>query len=128
MREAADAPAHCLNCETELLGRFCHRCGQLRDARIRPLRALLSDVASESLSLDTRLFRTLRALLTRPGRLTDEYIAGHRAPYVTPFRLYLAISVIYFLVIALAGSGSFFFFVPSEGDGSPGAFSRCCPD
>ncbi len=86
-REAPNAAARCLNCGTELLGPFCHRCDQKREAHMLPLRALLSDVASESLSLDTRLFRTLHALLTRPGRLTNEYIARHRAPYVTPFRL-----------------------------------------
>lgn len=92
-----------------------------------PLRALLSDVASESLSLDTRLFRTLHALLTRPGRLTNEYIAGHRAPYVTPSRLYLAISVIYFLVIALTGTRSFFFFTATEGNEQAGRFIALLP-
>ena len=36
-----------------------------------------------------------------------EYLAGRRARYVRPLRLYLTLSVLYFVVVSLAGGGSF---------------------
>jgi hypothetical protein len=50
---------------------------------------------------DSRLWRTLRALLTRPGMLTREYFAGRRERYLPPIRLYLVLSVAFFLLLAL---------------------------
>ena len=38
---------------------------------------------------DTRIFRTLRYLLSSPGFLTSEYLAGRRRQYIAPLRLYL---------------------------------------
>jgi hypothetical protein len=37
-----------------------------------------------------------------PGRLTREYLEGHRARYISPVRLYLTASLVYFLVAASA--------------------------
>lgn len=50
---------------------------------------------SEWLSLDSKLLRSLRALL-RPGRLSELYLAGKRTPYLRPFRLYLLASLVLF--------------------------------
>ena len=46
---------------------------------------------------DSRLWRTLAALLLRPGYLTREFLAGRRARYLPPVRLYLVISLVFFL-------------------------------
>jgi hypothetical protein len=55
-------------------------------------------VAAEDLThADSRLWRTLAALLFRPGYLTRELLAGRRARYLPPVRLYLVISVAFFL-------------------------------
>ena len=50
---------------------------------------------------DGRIMATLRGLL-RPGFLTGEYLAGRRAHYLPPLRVYLIVSVIYFVVAAAA--------------------------
>ena len=47
---------------------------------------------------DSRLWRTLGYLLARPGRLTREFFEGRRARYLPPFRLYLVISLLFFLI------------------------------
>src|SRR5687768_18420722 len=47
---------------------------------------------------DSRLWRTLGFLLAKPGRLTREFFDGRRAAYLPPFRLYLVISVAFFLL------------------------------
>lgn len=63
--------------------------------------------ATESLThADSRLWRTLGALLLRPGFLTREFFAGRRVRYLPPVRLYLVISVLFFVVAAaLPGDG-----------------------
>ena len=38
---------------------------------------------------DSKIFRTVQALLFRPGLLTVEYLAGRRKRYVLPLRLFL---------------------------------------
>jgi Protein of unknown function (DUF3667) len=51
-----------------------------------------------------RLWRTLAALVLRPGRLTIEYLQGHKLAYVLPLRLYLTMSVVFFLALKLAAA------------------------
>ncbi|MBV8306736.1 MAG: DUF3667 domain-containing protein [Gammaproteobacteria bacterium] len=55
-------------------------------------------VAAEDLThADSRLWRTLGALLLRPGYLTRQFLEGRRARYLPPVRLYLVISLLFFL-------------------------------
>lgn len=63
--------------------------------------------AVESLThADSRLWRTLAALLLRPGFLTREFFAGRRVRYLPPVRLYLVISVLFFVVAStMPGDG-----------------------
>lgn len=42
-------------------------------------------------------------LVRRPGFLTAEFLAGRRVRYVHPLKLYLAVSLVAFLVLALSG-------------------------
>jgi hypothetical protein len=55
-------------------------------------------VAHELLHVDGAVWRTLRLLFARPGRLSLEYAAGRRRPYVNPFRLLLIAIVAYALM------------------------------
>lgn len=92
--------AQCRNCGASLDGPYCSQCGQF-DAPTDPtLRELLADAWDALTSVDGKLAASLRLLLTRPGALTVEYLAGRRARFLPPFRLYLICSVIYFLVAA----------------------------
>ena len=50
---------------------------------------------------DSRLWRTLRALLIQPGLLTQQFLAGRRASYLSPFRLYFVLSVLFFLMVSI---------------------------
>jgi hypothetical protein len=97
----ADGLAQCRNCGAELEGKYCGNCGQKVAALNPSLRDLLHDLTHEFLHLDGKIFRTTRLLLTRPGFLTREYFQGRRARYVSPIRLYLVFSVIFFATSAL---------------------------
>ena len=86
------AAAACPSCGAALAGDFCQRCGEKRPgARDLTVRHFVGDAAQELTSLDSKFFRTLWALLFRPGRLTNEWVAGRRVPYLKPLNLCLGI-------------------------------------
>ena len=94
--------AACRNCGAILHGRYCHICGQEdRDLDV-PFRELAGEWLGNFLAFDARVWRTLALLARRPGRLTVEYLAGRRARYVPPLKLYLFISLLLFLVLGLS--------------------------
>jgi len=90
----------CRNCQTPLADAFCPSCGQrdidLEQSTIK----LVSDVLKEIFDVDGRVMRTVRALFRQPGLLTSEFLAGRRRSYTSPIRLYLLISVSFFVLIA----------------------------
>lgn len=95
----------CLNCGEELRGHFCAACGQ-RSVPANPTVAeFAGDVWQELSGYDGRIAATFRNLL-QPGRLTVDYLQGRRARYLSPVRLYLIASVLYFLAAAAAPEGA----------------------
>lgn len=91
----------CTNCGAAREGRFCSVCGQNDRSYTREMGALVGELADELFQWDSRLLITLRALLLQPGLLTREFCSGRRARYVSPMRLYLIISIVFFAVLSL---------------------------
>ena len=90
----------CKNCEQPLNGGYCSNCGQ-RDIELLKFKKLIKDFFDHHLDLDSRIFRTIKYLMFRPGFLTIEYWNGRRARYVPPFKIYLLTSFLYFMVLSL---------------------------
>ena len=88
----------CLNCGTHLRGQYCGSCGQRSRGRLISLWELLTDAFGDLLEIDSRLWQTLIPMMVRPGRLTHDYLQGRRARYMPPFRMYLVLSVLFFVV------------------------------
>ena len=88
----------CLNCGTTLDGQYCGTCGQRATSRLISVWELLRDAFGDLLELDSRLWRTLIPLTIRPGQLTRDYLEGRRARFMPPFRMYLVLSIVFFLV------------------------------
>ncbi len=98
--------AQCKNCQTTFEGVFCPSCGQKDIDLERPLGELVGQVLRETFDVDGRAWRTVRTMFRHPGTLTSEYLAGRRRSYTPPLRLYLAISVSFFVLAAwLASQG-----------------------
>lgn len=96
----------CANCHARLDGEYCSACGQRHEPHIHTV-AHFAGEAFESLShADSRLWRTLWYLFSRPGFLTKEFFAGRRVAYLPPFRLYLVLSVLVLLLSTLAPGSS----------------------
>lgn len=103
----------CANCHAPLSGEYCAHCGQRHEPHIHTV-AHFAGEAFESIShADSRLWRTIWYLLARPGFLTREFFAGRRVAYLPPFRLYLVVSVMFFLVVAVPEGPLY------EADGQP---------
>lgn len=97
----------CENCNTRLTGAYCHECGQRGIEVRRPVLGLAQDIIVETLSIDSKLLRTVFGLIVNPGALARNYIAGQRARHSPPFRVYLFFSLVFFAL--------FFFTLNREG-------------
>jgi hypothetical protein len=102
MLPAETATALCANCEAPLRSEYCSECGQHRVQPMRSIWHLLRDATEDLTHTDSRVWRTLASLAVRPRLLLREYLAGRRARYLPPFRLYLVLSIVFF---ALAAAG-----------------------
>ena len=91
----------CRNCGATLRGEYCHHCGQREGRGDLHFADAAGEVLGDLFTWDSRFWRTLFPLVFRPGFLTAEFIAGRRARYVPPFRLYIIISFVLFLVLSL---------------------------
>lgn len=95
----------CRNCGALLRGPYCHHCGQAERSPVRELRALVGEAFESILSLESKSLRSLGTLFFRPGRLTLDYLAGRRARYLPPLRLYLVASLLAFVALGWFGGG-----------------------
>lgn len=106
----------CPNCGAESPGRYCSQCGQ-RAVHLRPtLHDLLHEAVHEFAHVDSKILRTVGLLLFRPGMLTREFVEGKRARSVSPIRLYLLASVVFFGVLSLLPQSKLHVSVTKEGD------------
>ena len=90
----------CLNCDSQIAGRYCAVCGQEAENQTAAVKLLVADFLSDVASFDSKIVRTLKPLLLRPGFLTNEYNAGRRVRYLSPLKVYLTLSLVFFLALA----------------------------
>jgi hypothetical protein len=100
--QPAHARARCANCGAPLAGPYCSECGQRHQYEpVHHFWHFLSEATEDLTHADSRLWQTLIALLFRPGFLTREFLEGRRVRYLPPVRLYLVVSVIFFVIVGL---------------------------
>jgi hypothetical protein len=100
---ASPAPFHCRNCGHPRADRFCARCGQDSRDHSRELRELLRDFVEHMLAFDLKSARSFWALIVRPGQLTLDWAQGRRIQWVSPFRLYLGASFLFYVALWISG-------------------------
>lgn len=88
----------CLNCGTEVAGRYCHRCGQENVVTHQSFWSLTKHFVYDILHFDGKFFHTIGYIFTRPGFVARQYAEGKRMRYLDPIRMYLFTSAIFFLV------------------------------
>ena len=90
----------CLNCghPLELTDKFCSNCSQINSTKQLSINDFFQEFLSSIFTYDSRLRYTIKDLLFKPGVITRNYVAGQRLKYANPFRFYLSISIIYFIL------------------------------
>lgn len=94
----------CPNCGYAPMESFCPQCGQSDRHYARSLGSVVLEFLREMFELDSRLFRTLRLLFFKPGSLTREFSRNRRVSFVSPVRLYIFASFVFFLLLSLFGN------------------------
>lgn len=61
---------------------------------------MLWDLLRETFDLDSRVLRSIKLLLLKPGELACEFSRNRRASYVSPIRLYLFVSLCFFFLLS----------------------------
>jgi len=95
-----------------LRGAFCHSCGQKDDDYRRPLLTLSNEFLGDVFQWDSRVLRSIIPFLFMPGTLTRAYMRGRRQQYISPLRLYLVISIVFFIVLGVSNRAIFGFAGP----------------
>src|ERR1700744_6397960 len=93
----------CLNCGATLQGHYCHVCGQENLQIKESFGHMMNHAISDYFHFDHQFFHTLKPLLFKPGFLTNEYMAGRRVQYLHPVKMYIFISIVFFLLFFRTG-------------------------
>lgn len=95
----------CLNCNQPLdkSDVYCPYCSQLNSDKQLSAKDFLAEFLSSILVYDSRIRTTFKDLLFRPGVITKNYVKGQRLKYANPFRFFLSVSIIYFLLESFIG-------------------------
>ncbi len=96
----------CTNCghPLDVSDKFCPNCSQANSTKKLSLKDFFDEFFASLISYDSKLLKTLTALLSKPGKITKDYIDGKRVSYTNPFRFLLSLSIIYFLIINYSGN------------------------
>ena len=99
---ATTAPWICPTCKGSTSTAYCPDCGERRpSSRDLTLRGLLEQLLHAFSSIDSRLIRSLRLLLARPGELSLAYVGGQRLAYLLPLQIFLIANVLFFATQSL---------------------------
>lgn len=102
--QPAAEPQRCLNCNAVLTGPWCASCGQRDERHVHTVGHFLHEAFEGITHADSRLWNTLVPLLAKPGYLTREFFSGRRQRFLPPLRLYIVISLAFFLLASLMPS------------------------
>ncbi|MFT6166796.1 MAG: hypothetical protein ACJAV5_001697 [Vicingaceae bacterium] len=84
---------------------FCPSCGQ--EVKLdQSVGSLLTHFLNDYFTFDSKIIRSVLPLISKPAFLTIEYLRGRRVQYIAPFRLFIFLSLIFFLLISWSNSSS----------------------
>ncbi len=89
----------CLNCGRIVEENFCPHCGQENIIVKEDALHMVSHAVADYFHFEHKFFGTIKPLLLKPGQLTKAYVEGKRVKFIHPIRLYIFISIVFFLVV-----------------------------
>jgi hypothetical protein len=99
-RKARPPPLpYCENCGGNMSGPFCAQCGQHAVDYRRSFGRVFADILDSFLNWDSKFTLSLWLLMSRPWKLTIDFLSGKRVRHMHPLRLYLLISIVFFFAV-----------------------------
>ena len=89
---------NCLNCGAEVTGKFCSQCGQENVETKENFFHMVTHVIGDFFHFDSKFFRSLIPLFTKPGFLTKQYWEGKRMHYIHPLRLFFFVTIVMVII------------------------------
>jgi hypothetical protein len=86
---------NCLNCGVEVKGKFCQECGQENLDVHESFFHIVGHFVADYFHYDSKFFRSVIPLFTKPGFLTKEYWNGRRVHYIHPLRLFFFVTILF---------------------------------
>ena len=105
---------NCLNCGHHVEEHYCSHCGQPNLELKEPFWGFIGHSIGHYFHFDSKFFHTLIPLMTKPGQITLDYLAGKRARYIHPVSLYIFVSIVYFITIHALEEKPVHKFVPTQ--------------
>jgi hypothetical protein len=104
---------------------YCVRCGERQPGHHDlSVAHFAHDVVHEFVHVDSKLFRTLRDIVVKPGFLTEEYFAGRKSRYIPPLRLFLTLFALQFLAFTFYQPAAIFTVASMKRVDTAGALTR----
>lgn len=91
----------CPNCGFAASGNYCAQCGQSTHLHKDTFWGLISHFVAHYFHYDSKFWRTLKALVLSPGKLTIAYLQKKRQSYIPPISLYIFVSIVFFLMLPM---------------------------
>jgi Protein of unknown function (DUF3667) len=90
----------CLNCNTllDVSEKYCHYCGQLNSTKKITVLDFFEEFFSNFYAYDSKLRNTFFFLFSKPGFVAKQIVNGKRQTFANPFRLFLSITILFFIV------------------------------
>tara|TARA_Y100000034_G_scaffold32291_1_gene39532 strand:+ start:97254 stop:98375 length:1122 start_codon:yes stop_codon:yes gene_type:complete len=95
-----------LNCGHPFFGheKYCPECGQANKGDRITFASFVHEIFNGFFNFDAKFWNTIIPLLISPGKVSKEYVEGKRQRFSNPFRFYLTVSVVFFLVLGIGKS------------------------
>jgi len=115
----------CTNCGAKVADQYCARCGERQPGHHDiSFGHFVHDVVHEFVHLDSKVFQTLRDLVTRPGFVTEEYFAGRKSRYIPPLRLFLTLFALQFLAFTFHSPAAIYTVASMKRNDKLGSFTK----
>jgi len=99
--------SRCVSCGADLSRQYCPACGEAAGHHDYSLKHFAEEALEALAHVDGRVFSTFRSLITRPGLLGSNFLAGRRKSQMGPVQLFVVCNVIYFLMQPLTAFATF---------------------
>ena len=88
----------CISCGHEFSGNYCNNCGEkVIRKEDRKLKHFLGEFVNAITFADSKLWRTIKSILIKPGQFSRDFVEGKRKAYMKPISLFFLANLIYFL-------------------------------